>query len=266
MEALEKMVSKIGGRLKTGRLMPERIRSQRKMEENFSLDVRTDEHGEYFLLSLQDNEPTEFIVLDVRPRERHLLLLSRNGKEKHRFLLGHDERHWFVAGIPEATPISSVKHAIQALKPEAVVEKEHAVRVKNRDRRTNSARIRQGEWFFVPDVKAQVPPLLILRDEPLRRSRGGKPHVCDELFRRGGESVYVSGAALEGLTEFQYGRLSESERSRWNWTLMRRNPTVLVRGKVRHPDHKTVFLDGWHRVYSNTEDQSYAMRNVVFLD
>jgi hypothetical protein len=47
---------------------------------------------------------------------------------------------------------------------------------------------------------------------------------------------------------------------------MRRNPRVYVRGRVRHPDHKTVVLDGWHEVFSNTENLSDAMRDVVFLD
>ena len=47
---------------------------------------------------------------------------------------------------------------------------------------------------------------------------------------------------------------------------MRRNPTVYVRGRVRHRDHRTVELNGWHQVLSNTENLSYAMRNITFLD
>jgi hypothetical protein len=193
-------------------------------------------------------------------------MLSRKGGEKHRFLLGHDERHWFVAGIPEATPVSRVRDALQALKPENVLQGERALRPKDRDRRTNQARIRQGEWFFVPAPDVRVSALLILRDEPLVRSRGGKPHTCEQLFRFGGETVYVSPGAPNGLTEEAYRRITDGERKRWNWRVMRRNPRVYVRGRVRHADHKTVTLDGWHQVMSNTEDQSFAMRNIVFLD
>ena len=47
---------------------------------------------------------------------------------------------------------------------------------------------------------------------------------------------------------------------------MRRNPGVYVRGRVRHADHATITLHGWHRVLMNTEGQSKAMRNVPFLD
>jgi hypothetical protein len=36
-----------------------------------------------------------------------------------------------------------------------------------------------------------------------------------------------------------------------DWRVMRRNPKVFVRGTVRHADHKTVLLDGWHEVFSN---------------
>jgi hypothetical protein len=235
------------------------------VSEDLALDVRQDQHGEYFLISRAQASTTELVVLDVQPRDRHLLLLSRSAAEKHRFLLGHDERHWFVAGIPESTPVSRVRDAKQALKPDLVQTSERGVRTKYRDRRSNAARIRQGEWFFVPAPQVRVELLLVLRNEPIARG-GGKPHVCEELYRFGGETVYVSPGAPNGLTDEQYRALSEGERNRWNWRVMRRNPRVYVRGRVRHSDHKTVTLDGWHEVLSNTENLSHAMRNVAFLD
>ena len=47
---------------------------------------------------------------------------------------------------------------------------------------------------------------------------------------------------------------------------MRRNLGVYVKGRIRHPDHASIRLYGWHRVLMNTEGQSKAMRNVAFLD
>jgi hypothetical protein len=44
---------------------------------------------------------------------------------------------------------------------------------------------------------------------------------------------------------------------------MARNPVVYVRGKLSHPDHATIRLDGWHRVLMNTESGSSS---VAFLD
>jgi len=235
------------------------------VSEDLALDVRQDRHGEYFLISRAQASITELVVLDVQPKDRHLLLLTRSAAEKHRFLLGHDERHWFVAGIPESTPVSRVRDAKQALKPDLVQRSERGVRTKYRDRRSNAARIRQGEWFFVPAPQVRVELLLVLRNEPIARG-GGKPHVCEEVYRFGGETVYVSPGAPNGLTDEQYRALSEGERSSWNWRVMRRNPKVYVRGRVRHNDHKTVVLDGWHEVLSNTESLSHSMRNVAFLD
>jgi hypothetical protein len=209
-------------------------------------------------------------VLEVRPEDRHLLLMARtpagrNGETKARFLLGHDERHWFVAAIPEKKPVTTVAAAKQALKPEEVIDRERVIRSKSRDRRVNGARIRQGEWFFVPVAGAQVDPRRVLRNEPLRRGRG-KPHVCQELCREGGETVYVNRQYPNGLTQAEYARLSEKQRRAPGWSRMVRNPRVLVRGTVRHSDHKTIFLNGWHQVFMNTETQAAAMSNVAFLD
>ena len=265
MNPLERAFARMGARVEFGQLIRRNRVSGRMVSEDLALDVRKDRHGEYFLISRAQVSTTELVVLDVQPRDRHLLLLSRSAAEKHRFLLGHDERHWFVAGIPESTPVSRVRDAKQALKPDLVPSSERGVRTKYRDRRSNAARIRQGEWFFVPAPKVRVELLLVLRNEPIARG-GGKPHVCEELYRFGGETVYVSPGAPNGLTDEKYRALSEDERNRWNWRVMRRNPKVYVRGRVRHHDHKTVVLDGWHEVLSNTENLSHAMRNVAFLD
>jgi hypothetical protein len=266
MSVLERAFARMGARVKFVEIVPRPRWVAQPLMGDFSLDVRSDKRGEYFLVSRVPWSTTELLALDVQPRLRHLLLMSRNGSEKHRFLLGHDERHWFVAGVPEAAPVSRVKDAMQALKPESVLQGEQSVRLRDRDRRKNRARIRQGEWFFVPASGLIVSKLLILSDEPLIRSRGGKPHVCEQLFRYGGETVYVSPGFPNGLTEAEYANLSDADRKRSNWRVMRRNPKVYVRGRVRHPDHQTVTLDGWHQVLSNTEGQSYAMRNIVFLD
>ena len=41
---------------------------------------------------------------------------------------------------------------------------------------------------------------------------------------------------------------------------------MFVRGKIRHPDHKTIVLGEWRQVLMNTETQSLAMRHVAFID
>lgn len=215
-------------------------------------------------------------VLDVQPRDRHLVLMVRQPAEwphqsdlKDKFLCGHDERHWFVAGIPEGAAVSSVVSAKEALKPELVrrLEGGRKGKLAKRHRRKNDVFVRQGEWFFIPAPDIQAPTHAIHLNEPLRRG-GGKPHMCEQLYRTGGTDVYVCTKFPNGLLKSEYGSLLKQnpEANRWNWRVMRRDPTAFVRGKVSHSDHATINLPIWHRVAMNTENQSRAMASVAFLD
>lgn len=136
-----------------------------------------------------------------------------------------------------------------------------------RNRRHNRAFIRQGEWFFIPQPDLVVDSKLVLQGEPLARGRG-KPHMAEFAYRTGGETVYVSSDCPQGVTEAEYKALLTRKPSakRLQWRTMRRNAAVYVCGKVRHPDHKTVKLSGWHQVLPNTESQAASMRHLTFLD
>jgi hypothetical protein len=235
-----------------------------------TIDIGHDGEGEFFDIAMARTSRADVRVVDAQPRIRHLLLMSDQDDGKHKFLCGHDERHWFVAAVPERASVSNVKTAFEALKPVGVRQREGQLKVKprKRNRRRNEAFIRQGEWFFVPVPDwMRVDEKLIFRNEPIARG-GGKPHMCEELVRQGGELVYVSPKHPQGLTELQYRRLINRQPKLRNlqWVAQRRNPLVFVRGKVRHSDHKTIVLSGWHQVLMNTETQSVAMRHVAFID
>jgi hypothetical protein len=210
---------------------------------------------------------TDVEVVDVRPSDRHLLLLVRNGDEKSKFLCGHDERHWFVAAVPEgARGVTGVKTAKIALQPDPVQQLVERVKPKDRFRRRNDAYVRQGEWFFVPAVLHPEPsPAQVRRNEPLSRGRG-KAHVLQFAFRHGGRGVYVNHRHPGGISAARFVRLSEAERRNGNWTQLVRDPEVYAKGSVRHPDHATIHLASWHRVHMNTEQGARAMRHVAFLD
>jgi hypothetical protein len=265
---LETKFARIGARLKVADRSSRRSRTAGIV----SFDVRSDRRGEFFEVAVLPDAPAEVEVevLDVRPADRHLLLLVRQGGEKSKFLCGHDERHWFVAGVPEAAPVGTVRQAMEALKPAEVLTAQARTRLRDRDqtRRRNAAFVRQGEWFFLPEPGFAADETLVLRWEPLRRGNGGKPHWAESLYRTGGELVYVCGRHPSGVTESRYrSLLAGNPKARgWGWRSMRRNPGVYVRGRVRHPDHATITLTGWHRVVMNTEGRSRAMRNVAFLD
>lgn len=236
-----------------------------------ALDITRDSNGELFDIQVLRGDSPDLEVLHAEPRQRHLLLMSRTSSdEKHKFLCGHDERHWFVAAVPEDRGVSTVQTAMEALKPREVVglQRRLQVRPKNWNRRKNEAFLRQGEWFFVPDPGVIIDERYILMNEPLRRNNTGKPHMVEFLYRSGGEAVYVCSQRPNGLTEAQYHTLisRQPKAKAWGWQVMRRNPSVYVRGRIRHADHATIVLPDWHRVLMNTESQAAAMRHVAFLD
>jgi hypothetical protein len=96
----------------------------------------------------------------------------------------------------------------------------------------------------------------------------GKPHWVERCYRTGGENVYVCPRHPNGVSANEHRLILTANPAAkgWGWRLMRRNAGVFVRGRVRHADHKTIVLPGWHRVLLNTESNAEAMRNVAFLD
>jgi len=272
-QLLETQFEKMGARAKVAleTKWPEtRSRNRRVIRREepqpIRVNVLRDGQGEYF--EVVRRKDTRVQIVEVRKADRHLLLLARDSHDvKSKFLCGHDERAWFVAAIPESATVRNVQDAKDALKPQAVWEsiRAHNLPERQRDRRWNKAFVRQGEWFFIPRPKMRFENLPVLRSEPIRRGRG-KPHVCQFLCRLGGEQVRVCGKFPNGLTADEFARLDPLERQRHRWRTMARNARAFVKGAIRHPDHKTIWLSDWHEVVMNTETQAQAMRHVAFLD
>ena len=258
MEALERRFAAMGARLKI---------SGRPWRGMPAVDVGVDGQGEFFGLRFDGGDRVAVSVVDIWPDKQHLLLLVRDGAEKSRFLCGHDERHWFVAAVPESERgVGGIAQAMVALQPESVREAVAEKRPEDPFERKNTAYVRQGEWFFIPTPGLDVEPDAVLRDEPITRGRGN-PHIVELLYRYDGERVYVSSRYPTGLTEMEFAELSPRLRRLGTpWRQMMRNAHVFARGRVRHPDHATLVLHTWHRVEMNTEQRARAMRHVVFLD
>ena len=275
---LDRYFSRMGARVKVIDAEPTPVRgrsiSVRSTEQpQIVIDIRRDKLGEFFEIRTAPGRRQEIDVLNAQPREKHLVLLSRQLDvqggllARQKFLCGRDEKHWFVAAIPESEPVSTVAGAKIALKPEEVRTREQAlgISLKASFQRRNAAYVRQGEWFFLPAANVSANSLLILRNEPLSRGNGSKPHVVDQCYRSGGETVYVSAKYPSGISAGEYHRLPERER-KLGFTMMKRDAAVYVRGEVRHPDHEKITLNGWHRVLMNTENRSIALRYLAFLD
>jgi hypothetical protein len=266
-DMLQARFARMGARLRLGELSA----SGQLRGQPLTLDIGSDGAGEFFDVRIRRTAEVDLEVVDLRRRDRHLLLQARDSGRTHCYLCGHDEQHWFVAAVPERAGIlTNVAGAMEALKPPEVLEaqRRQGVKGKDRQRRKNAAYVRQGEWFFLPAPRLHVDKKQVLLNEPLSRGDGSKPHWAEFLFRRGGETVYVCDTHPQGLrTEAYQALLRANPRARaWNWRLMVRNPEAFVKGKVSHADHKTIVLHVWHKVLMNTEGQSEARRTVVFLD
>lgn len=260
IQLLEKRFALMGARVKIG----EASRFARE-----GINIRQDNIGEFFDIRVITDEKVAYEVIDLRKDLRHLLLMARRENAKEKFLCGHDERHWFVCAVPGES-VASVTEAMRNLQPDVV---QNALRLglkreKNRLRRHNEVFVRQGEWFFLPMPDMVADGRMIFRNEPLSRGAGSKPHICEEVFRTSGESVMVCSRRPTGLTLDQYFKLLKSnpKAKNWGWQQRVRGAAVYARGSVRHNDHKTVYLDVWHRVLMNTEGKAPWSRNVVFLD
>lgn len=274
---LEKFFFRIGARVKVVQFSIVRSGWRRVNSRGEDLwvvlNIGRDKLGDFFEIRTLAGTEQDWLVLNADTRKKHLLLLSRQFDErgrhhaKQKFLCGQDEGHWFVAAIPEDEPVSTVATAQIALKPEEVRLREEAKGVTRKEgfRRRNAAFIRQGEWFFLPAGEIETNPLRLLRNEPITRGNGGSPHWAEECYRMGGETVYVSRKYPAGLMATEYFRLPENQRKN-GFRMMKRDATVYVRGEITHRDHKTVYLNGWHRVLMNTENRSKAMRFLAFLD
>lgn len=254
---VSKHFASIGARAKVNRVEKQQIvRGRLVQTEALRIDILNDRRGEYFQFAVTEDVP-EVEVLQVVPKDRHLLLYTT---EAQRFLCGHDERHWFVAAVEE--PVSTVRAAKQALMPAAIRERAKDVPPAEVLKRKNDIFLRQGEWFFVP-VEADVPEIQILRNEPLQRTPRNKPHIVQELYREGGETVYIVGGRAYNERELRRLRQSVPDVDVRPTRTMVRNPNVYARGTVRHADHATIRLDGWHRVYLNAEQTTST---IAFLD
>ncbi len=113
---LQRQFARIGARAQVRWVESRRIRGA------VALDIGRDRMGELFDIQVSRETPADVEVLHLEPRQRHLLLMSRSDtNEKHKFLCGHDEHHWFVAAVPETSAVSTVRTAMEALKPQEVV-------------------------------------------------------------------------------------------------------------------------------------------------
>jgi len=244
---------------------------------SYIIEVTKDHKGkEQFLIGL--SQGTEVVVLDKQLKESALLVLvnDHNQPEKDRkaekFLLGHDERQLFVAAVPKNS--TSVSEAKEGLKPRLILEAERRAGVKKakRHKHKNPARIRQGDFFFLPQPNKHVPDELVLENEPINRGRG-RTHNLEFCYREGGQlgwdvrhGKYPWNALM--LNNREYIEFLKSPEAK-EWPHRFTTPLdarIWAKGKVTHKEHATIVLKYWHLVLTNTEPEQPGFRGMAFLD
>jgi len=288
---IEQKFEKMGARISIGENPVPNVRRSDELENSsLTVDVLNDKKGQIFDIKYRGK--VDLTVLDLKPDDRHLVLLAKlfdtnkphQEPDKIKFLCGHDEREWFSSQLPSGG-VTNVNTAKLSLAPNAVrrKQKRNKLKIKDRVKRKTAVSLRQGEWFFVP-VDIPDPDMdIVLRNEPLMVSntRGGsKPHMAQFAYRTGGTTVYIPqlpfmmakevsqtererlGAGLTEREKKVYLREHPNSKQ-WSWTHQIRNPTLYVKGTIRHKDHATLKLRGWHQVHMNEEVRG---RFNVFLD
>jgi hypothetical protein len=271
LEYIERAFETIGSRIKIGDIAHRTNRFRRIVnrtngrDASFVVNIGKDKCGEFFKIDTDGS--VEFSIMGVDKINRHLLLFARdNENAKYRFLCGLDEKGWFAAAVPEA--VSNISDAMDALKPAQIIGAQKQLKSKHRNKRKNAAFLRQGEWFFIPAPDLVPDPMLIIRNEPIRRGNGSA-HVVEEIYRSGGETVYVCSKYPNGIDASNYQKLikRQPKARAWGWRLMRRNMAVYGRGRVSHRDHKSIILKGWHSIIPNRENDAWFIEQTLeFLD
>ena len=117
---LDRFFSRMGARVKVMEAAPSPLRMRwnrtgsTEQPPQIVIHIRRDKAGEFFEIRTAPGSRQEIDVLNLQPREKHLVLLSRQFDAqdellaKQKFLCGRDEKHWFVAAIPGNEPVSTV--------------------------------------------------------------------------------------------------------------------------------------------------------------
>lgn len=189
-------------------------------------NVRQRGKKEFFEISIKETA----IVRVLDTQNKYVLLMTEElvrpgvSGRKRRFLFGYDERRIFISSLAEED-VKTVKEAFESLKPVDVKDAEfQGKKVK-----------RQGEWFFIPISKfISCGNDCIMEKEPLNRL--GNPHVADVLVSRKLEFPRYSG-----------DRIIRGE--------------FYAKGSIRHGDHSTLHLKGWHLVARANEVDNQLYRD-----
>ncbi len=170
----------------------------------------------------------------VRRQNNIWVVRQTTSSDKRHFLMGVDERQLFIAQLTSGCSTVAAAHRLLG----------DSVQLAG-GRRRGSSLDRQGEWFFLETSAGQrehIERLLQGCRTVIHRKVnigsfngrvGGNPHVAEEL-------VVLTNGLLPDESILDHGFAVRSRQ-------------VLIRGTVRHVDHRTVRFHQWREVVGNNE-------------
>ena len=199
--------------------------------------------GEYFDIGFAGEEPAVELAGRRRQPPTGTCSARPRGGEKSKFLCGHDERHWFVAAVPEeARGVTGVATAKEALQPA------------RGPRALGRAQAAEGS-VSPPERRLRPPGRVVLRARHADRP-AGRARVCATSRSRADarqaarDAVRVSARRRDRLRQRRAPERDQRGAVRppddgaaakgavvrpWFAT-----PSVYAKGAVRHPDHATI--------------------------
>jgi len=214
--------------------------------EIFQMSIRKERGGRrgHFAIYCGE-EKNEVGVLDLDKNMKQLLMLVKEPRRKftyqerdpknslkfitkagatdgsvRKYLMGLDESHYFIAQIPKGGILNKVRDAHKALRP---------VHLERKSKLKKSAE-RQGEWFFTPATKSELRKMEKLVKQDWR------------IFR------------FHELIDKNIGAIGTPHEAEFYIEVeIAKEKVPFVKGKIKHSDHKTLILDGWHRIFLNLE-------------
>lgn len=242
----------LGGRV-TGRIVQMDILKNNKKEE-LRITVPEGDDAEVKVLGI-DKKLNQAVLMVHEPEKefeetiwdgsigKYRSITRKTSEEKRRFLVGMDECHLFIAQLTGGA--TSVRQAHDNLRPRNVPSGKTAKKRKIK---------RQGEWFFTPATDSEIKEInehiathgaeKNVRIGPRGRWMRGRPHMVTESV------VLNTRRRVEGARDTTFAPVE----------------IEYVRGRIVHPDHHALHLDGWHKVDMNTENRDLLSRFSNFVD
>jgi len=220
-------------------------------EEDYIFRLSIDTRGkkrkrEYFHI-FYGHPDNDIRVIDVDPKRRQLILLVREPEREFTVRVWNSRENKYVTKI-RRTPDFYRKYLLgmdeshlfisqveDGAKPINKVKDAHKFlkprEVMQKEENTSQVK-RQGEWFFIPATLEELNEInsnihKVLKKVPIENT-SRNPHIADLLIE------------IDDLGKF-------------------------AKGKIKHPEHKTLKLHGWFKILKNLEIRDDS-RRTNFID